>query len=270
MISVEVGGARVAIRADANWEDAEAPAVVLIHGAGMDHTAFLYQTRSLGAQRFAAMAVDLPGHGRSGGDPLETIEAMGSWLCQLLDALPQSRFALLGHSMGSLVALATGALDPGRVAALVLIGTADHMSVHPELLESARAGDRHAIQLMIGWMRTGQHRYGGEAGAGLWIPGSIEQTMLRHLDRVLATDLNACDIYEPVAVAQGLAQPILVIQGDDDRMTPTKGARALTASMANATMIEIESAGHLALIEDPRAVNGHIGAFLATLDLGDS
>lgn len=265
MIFVDVAGSPVAIHTGDNWQDPMALAVVLIHGAGGDHTAWRYQTRFLGARGFAAIAVDMPGHGRSGGEPLESIEAMGAWLTRLLDGLPQSRFVVMGHSMGSLVALEAGSRDPGRVVALVLMGTTNRMAVHPELLQAAQARDESAVDLMIGWMRGRSHRFGGHAAAGFWVLGSTEQTLLNHLEAALGTDLVACDSYDPVAAAKRVEQPVLVVQGSNDRMTPVAGARALVALLADAKLVEIESSGHLSLIEEPQLVNRHVDVLLSTL-----
>ena len=57
--------------------DRDAPLTVLIHGAGMDHSVWSLQTRYLAHHGRSVLAVDLPGHGRSGGEPLVTIEDLG-------------------------------------------------------------------------------------------------------------------------------------------------------------------------------------------------
>ncbi|HEY6240086.1 MAG TPA: alpha/beta fold hydrolase, partial [Burkholderiales bacterium] len=85
--------------------DAKLPAVVFIHGGAQDHCVWILQSRYLAHHGYAVLAVDLPGHGKSGGAPLETIEALSDWIALLLDAAGVKTAALVGHSMGSLVAL---------------------------------------------------------------------------------------------------------------------------------------------------------------------
>src|SRR5215470_2759440 len=81
------------------------PSVVFVHGAANDHSAFLLQSRYFACHGYNGLAVDLPGHGRSAGPPLTTIGAMADWTAAVLAAAGVERAALVGHSMGSLVAL---------------------------------------------------------------------------------------------------------------------------------------------------------------------
>src|SRR5689334_15639084 len=89
--------------------DATLPTVVFLHGAGFDHSAWALHSRWFAHHGFGVLAVDLPGHGRSSGKPLTSIEAMADWTVALLDAAGSSRAKLVGHSMGSLIALETAA-----------------------------------------------------------------------------------------------------------------------------------------------------------------
>src|SRR5262245_34614178 len=110
------------------------PTIAFVHGAGNDHGVFLLQSRYFAYHAYNALAVDLPGHGRSGGTPLATIGAMADWLTAFLDAAGIEQAALVGHSMGSLVALESGALHPDRVRALAVVGTSARRPVAGALL----------------------------------------------------------------------------------------------------------------------------------------
>src|SRR3954452_18934093 len=114
--------------------DASQPTVVLLHGAGFDHTAWALHSRWFAHHGYSVLAPDLPGHGRSSGAPLATIAEMADWTAALLDAAGATEARLVGHSMGSLIALETAARHPARVSALNLIGTAATMTVGPDLL----------------------------------------------------------------------------------------------------------------------------------------
>lgn len=265
MIILEVSGNPVAIHADGDWDEPSATAVVMIHGAGMDHTAWRYLTRYMAARGFSALAVDLPGHGQSGGIPLDTIQEMASWLSALLAKLPQQQFVLMGQSMGSLIAMECASREPESVVGLILLGTTTKMEVHPELLDAAAAGDHHAVDLMSGWMHTGHHRMGGHPNAGLWVSGSVAKTLERHLDGALGTDLAACNRYEPLTVASLVEQPVLIVQGVEDKMTPMKAAQALCRDLPDGKIVGLESAGHMAVLENPRDVASQVGGFVTTI-----
>ena len=248
MIELDVRGEAVALHTGGGPLDPRR-ATILIHGAGMDHTAWRYQTRRLASLGLAPAAPDLPGHGRSAGEPLTSIESMGAWVGALIDALGAGEVDLVGHSMGSFVALETARLRPDVVRRAVLVSTSDRMAVHPELLDAAAEGDDHAIDLMIGWMHTGSHRLGGHRTAGSWKAGAVRRILERHLGDVLATDLRACDAYDPVAAAPSVSTPVAIIQGDVDRMTPLSGARRLAEALPNARLEVMPAAGHMVISE---------------------
>src|SRR5580692_8230367 len=95
--------------------EASLPTVVLLHGAGFDHTAWALHSRWFAHHGFGVLAPDLPGHGRSSGAPLHDIADMADWTAALLDAAGAAKARLVGHSMGSLIALETAARHPARV-----------------------------------------------------------------------------------------------------------------------------------------------------------
>src|ERR1700676_3164600 len=119
--------------------DSSQPTVVLLHGAGFDHSIWALHSRWFAHHGYGVLAPDLPGHGRSSGAPLPAIADMADWTAALLDAAGAAKARLVGHSMGSLIALETAARHPARVSALSLIGTAATMTGGPDLLQ-ARQG----------------------------------------------------------------------------------------------------------------------------------
>ena len=95
--------------------DPALPSVVFIHGTGQDHTIWVLPTRYFARHERNVLAIDLPGHGRSGGEPLQSIEAMAEWIIKVLDAAGIEKAAMVGHSMGSLVAIALAGKYANRV-----------------------------------------------------------------------------------------------------------------------------------------------------------
>src|SRR5512144_1651920 len=91
------------------------PAIVFIHGGAFDHSVWQWQSRSLAHHGFTVLAPDLPGHGRSPGAARLTIGDMADWISSLLDAAGLASAAVVGHSMGSLVALETALRHPKQV-----------------------------------------------------------------------------------------------------------------------------------------------------------
>jgi pimeloyl-ACP methyl ester carboxylesterase len=235
--------------------DPKAPLTVLIHGAGMDHSVWSLQTRYLAHHGRSVLAVDLPGHGRSGGEPLKTIDDMADWVPQLIDAAGFGQAALVGHSMGAITALEAATRHPERVRALALLGVAERMPVHPDLLALASANDPKAIAMVIGW-GFGTHR-GVSAAPGLWQIGAGLRLMRQVRPGVLANDLAACDAWKGTPE---IRCPTTLILGASDRMTPAKAGRALAGRIPGARTVVLEGSGHMMMVEEPDAVTDALTA----------
>jgi pimeloyl-ACP methyl ester carboxylesterase len=76
------------------------PTIVLLHGAGFDHSTWALHSRWFAHHGYGVLAPDLPGHGRSIGAPIATIADMADWTASLLDAVGAAKARLVGHSMG--------------------------------------------------------------------------------------------------------------------------------------------------------------------------
>lgn len=236
------------------FEPVSGKAVVLIHGSGMDNTIWAQQNRFLAHHGLPVLSVDLPGHGRSEGPVLETVEAMADWVMALLDAAGLEAGLLAGHSLGSLVALATAARTPQRVTALALLGTAERMPVHPDLLALARAGDPEAIRLVVGWGFGRRAHIGGSPLPGVWMLGAGQRLMEREAPGVLGVDLAACDRFSAgAAMAASIRCPATLVLGRADKMTPAKAGRALAARIPGAHVVELPDTGHMMMVEAPVA-----------------
>ena len=120
-MNIECRGETVNIATGGVEVDRDLPPVVLLHGAGMDRTVWSQQTRYLAHHGFAAMAVDLPGHGESGGEPLSSIAEMADWVAEAITEIGLGPAHLVGHSMGSLISLEVAARHPEAVAPRMMV-----------------------------------------------------------------------------------------------------------------------------------------------------
>lgn len=251
-MDIQVDGRRVfAATGGRPFDPAVAP-VVLLHGAGMDHTAWGLQTRWLAHHGRSVLAVDLPGHGRSEGPGLASIADLAGWTVALLDAAGVAVAAVAGHSMGALVALAAVAAAPGRFRSLALLGVTPDMPVHPDLIAAARAGGLLAPELMNAWGFGTRAQLGGHRAPGLWMVGGGIRLVALTEPETLATDLEACAAYGGGLAAAGQVRcPSLLLLGEDDRMTPASRARPLQQAIAGLRVITLPGAGHMMMVERP-------------------
>ena len=262
-MQIRVNGADTYLYTAGKTLDTLLPAVLFIHGAELDHSCWGLQSRWFANHGYCTMAVDLPGHGRSAGALLPSVEAMSAWLIALLDAVGVSRAALVGHSMGSLVALETAAAHPDRVSALALLGHASPMPVSDMLLDAAKNDEALAQNMINIWSHSSRGQVGGNTAPGLWLMGMNQRLMERAAPGVLFNDLSACNDYR-----QGLARaalvtcPALVLSGSGDQMTPAKASVEISKALAHARRVVLPGAGHAMMSEQPDAVLDTLMAFL--------
>jgi pimeloyl-ACP methyl ester carboxylesterase len=251
-MELSVNGSEIFVATGGRAFDRALPTVVFLHGAGFDHSAWAQHTRWFAHHGFSVLAPDMPGHGRSPGPALTTIAAMADWTAALLDAAGAAKARLVGHSMGSLIALETAARHPAKVSALSLIGTAAAMTVGPDLLNAAEANDSAAIDMVSIWGLGFRAELGGSLAPGLWMHGEA-QSVLRHCEPgVLFSDLSACNSYQDALTAAAqVSIPTTLILGERDMMTPAKAGKALGAAITNARIVILPDAGHMMMAERP-------------------
>lgn len=247
--------------------DPALPTMVFIHGAQNDHSVWILQTRYFAHHGYGVLAVDLPGHGRSKGAPLGTVEAMADWLLALLDAAGVPSAVLIGHSMGSLIALETAFRAQERCRKLAIMGSAYPMTVSDTLLNAAKHEEQKAIDMVNIWEHTSIAHKPSCPGPGFYVMGGA-QRLMQHISRqnpaqVFYTDFSACNAYANGEVAaQAIRCPTLLLLGKRDIMTPPKAAVGLSKAIRQCHVVQIDNCGHSMMAEQPDAVLNALIAFI--------
>ena len=235
--------------------DARLPTVVFIHGGEQDHSTWTLQCRYFAYHGRNVLVPDLPGHGRSAGPALGTIPEIAGWIAGLLTAAGIEQTAVVGHSMGSLVALDFAARNPQRVTKLAMLGASVPMPVADPLLQAASSNEHVALDMVNAWSHGSRAHIGGNPAPGFWMLGMNMRLMERQADDVLYADFNACNSYAPDVTAVGNVQsPVLIVAGTRDQMTPLRATQALKELLPRAKMSMLEGAGHALMAEQPDAV----------------
>jgi pimeloyl-ACP methyl ester carboxylesterase len=185
--------------------------IVFIHGAGSSHLIWGAQLRALG-DTSRAIALDLPGHGRSLGAGRESIDAYCDHVVAFLDALAIGRAILVGHSMGGAIALELALSHPDRVAALGLIGTGARLRVLPEILDGVSDDFENTVRMVT------EYSFADDASRAL--KSNQKCTCALAGPHVLRGDYVACNAFD--ALRALTYAPTLVICGREDRMTLPK------------------------------------------------
>lgn len=248
---VQVSGKRIHYVGDAGVEG-DTP-LIFVHGAGGTHENWLNQLREL-SRRYPALAVDLPGHGRSEGNGFRSIEAYRDFVRDFLDVLDIRRAVLVGHSMGGAIALSFALAYPTRLTALVLVGTGARLKVHPKVVEALRGDPQEAAHLLIGWAYAEK--------APLEVIRQAEAKWLEGSPMVVEGDFLACNAFDLMDEVEGIVPPALILCGTEDRLTPVKYAEYLHRKIQGSRLTLVPGAGHMVMIERPEEVNQVLEGFL--------
>ena len=233
------------------------PPIVLIHGAGGNHLYWPPQLRRLPGYR--VYAIDLPGHGHSGGTGQQTIASYASTILKWMENIDLHSAVFLGHSMGSAITLSLALEHPEHVLGLGLLGGGARMKVNPTLIEQTSSSTtfHNAVEALITWSFAPQ------------TPPELVQLASQRLAEtrhsVLHADLIACEAFDLEERISEIKQPTIIIVGDQDKMMPVRQSQILSNSIPNAQLAIIPGAGHMVMLEQPQAVSEVLRQFLSQI-----
>ncbi len=240
--------------------DKEKPSLLFIHGSGSDHSAWSCQYARRHKQN-NIFAIDLPGHGRSGGNGEADVEAYCLWVKKLIDIFDLKRVIFVGHSLGAAIALRFALNYPQEIAGFVLVGGGIKMPVNSFFLEFLKTNPpvvpTEVIDLICKYSLAKDNRYKFSA--------PLRKTLSQSSVEVLYGDLSACNNLDLTLETGKISIPALVICGAEDKMTPPDFSRQLAASLSGATLEIIAGAGHMVMLEKPVEFNMSLEKFAASI-----
>jgi len=247
--------------------DAAKPSVIFIHGVLNDHSVWILQSRYLAHHGFNVLALDLPGHCRSAGEPPASVEAAADFVLALMDAAGLAQATLVGHSFGSLIALEAAGRAPQRIHQLVLVGTAFPMKVSPALLEASLHDPMKALTMVNVFSRATLAPPPSALGPGTWVFGASMALGKRVLASNAKVNLfhagfQACDRYANGEQAmEKVSCPVLFVLGSVDQMTPPKAAQGLIQRAQHGRVVYLPG-GHHQMNETPEPMLAALTEFL--------
>lgn len=226
--------------------------LIFIHGSGSTGKVWRYQSSVFPG----SIAIDLPG--RPDGEFCTSIESAVDWLKALVDEQGLTDLVLVGHSLGTAIALQYAIEYPDDLKGLVLIGGGARLRVHPDtlsFLEQAIDNPELFPQMFVNSWKKVPEDFAKELHAEALSLGPA----------VFLNDMKACDAFDVIGNLGEINIPTLAITGTKDVMTPPKYAEFLRDRMSNTQTTFIEGGTHFVFGEFPDQVNDAISSFLKTL-----
>jgi len=238
-------------------DEGDGTPLVLLHGFGLDGTAWDDVVARL-RPGIRILRPDARGLGRSADLPGPyTVERMADDVVDLLDERGLARAAIVGHSMGGVVAADVARRAPERVAALGLVGS----RIDPDTPEQ----ERRRLALADAAERDGIGVIAAAYVPKFFAPATVAArpelaeralALMRASAGPSAPALFAGTVrrFDGRAVLAALDVPVLVVTGDADGFFGVDAQRSLADAAAHATLLVLGGVGHFAPWEAPDAV----------------
>jgi pimeloyl-ACP methyl ester carboxylesterase len=229
--------------------------LILVHGAGGDHTHWPAELRRLPGVN--VYALDLPGHGRSAGRGRTHVDDYADTIDLFAQTLELEQVSVVGHSMGGAITQTLALRRPSWLVSVVLVGTGARLRVHPLILEGLQTNFEATIDTLCQWA------YG---------PTTSEQMLRRGRQQLLSVDLAvihgdyvACNVFDVMDRVGNIALPTLIVIGSADKMTPPKYGQYLHDQIPGSQLVEIKDGGHMMAVEKSAEVSQAVARFLGVL-----
>ena len=232
--------------------------IVFVHGA-CENSSFWNHQKIL-SDRYRIITVDLPGHGKS--SPLSReieIKNYSEVVSEFLSKTCKDKPILVGHSMGGAISLMNAIERPGSLSGVVLVCTGAKLGVLPSIREGLRSRFEETVKAVVGPRQF-------SCKTNLETIRFVTNEILKCNNGIAASDYEACNSFDVRQKLQSISIPVLIIAGEEDKMTPVIWSTYLKENIPKARLVVMRDASHLPMLERPGDFNRHLVEFASSLN----
>lgn len=252
----ELGGISIVYWTNDKEPSAGRPDVIFIHGSGAEHTVWELQYENL-QDRFNLFALDLPGHGASGGSGEQDIAAYVEWIRKFITALDLKKPVLVGHSLGAAICLSFAIRYGDLLSAAVPLSGGVRMPVNPLILDGFRKDPVATVNMTWKFAVAKQNREK--------LAHRLEKNLGNLKPEISIGDFLACDKLDIADEITKIKIPVLIMCGAEDKMTPVANCQFMQERIAGSQVAVLENAGHMGMLENPEGFNKALVDFITEL-----
>ena len=231
----------------------ERSTLIFIHGAGQSSLLWQAQVEGL-KDRVNTVAIDLPGHGRSGGRARKRIEDYAAGMIDFIAAVAAPNLIPCGLSMGGAITQQLLLDHAAHFRAGIIVNSGARLRVLPSLFEMIDTNMPAYVEII--------DRLGFSAKTPAAVKRPFLEDSLNARPEVTHGDFEACDQFDVMPRLGSIRAPVLVISAELDQLTPPNYGEFLEKRIPNAVRAHIRDAGHFVPIEKPLELNAAITRFL--------
>lgn len=249
-----INGARISYN-EIGFFKKDLPTILLLHGACQDMSTWENQFNFLNSYtRYNSIALDLPGHGRSGGEALKSIDQNSKFLLHFINELDLKQIILLGHSMGGRIAQLFCIEYPQYVIGCILAATGVRIRITRTTFNILQNDFKKFCEMATSNSFSESADYNTKKTFFNKLISSNKQTCIN--------DMTACDEYDVSSNISRINIPVLIIAGASDVLAPVRYSRELYREIKDSRLSIINSSGHFMMIENPSVFNSALKKFL--------
>lgn len=245
--------------------EGEGRPIVCVHSGGADGRQYRHLLPFLAGLGFRAIAVDMPGHGKSypdlaDGSLLTTGDGWRAFVLDFCARLGLQQPAFVGCAMSASFLLQLAAETPKSLSALVCVnGRVDHRGV---------SGEEFLDFLNHPQINVADYMESMTAGLlGRNLPASRKNECFWHNARALTpevmhADLAPYDHHDVTDLLSHIAVPVLYVYGEVDPANTVENLEAVANGIKHVHVVKVPGSGHLPMLEDPELLNDQVGRFL--------